>query len=224
MKELTDVMPIELQEAFQSSCYDDLAVCGMKFPGNDIYFDFSITLEDEEQTETQVWQLQVKNCPDCKIDMDNIGGDFYFYSDHYLISAVVGPYIELYFKKPTSNPEALVTEIYKIHNVVLEDYIVLEKYINGDNLLNICTSAFGLFARGPKPILKHYFDLLEKANMEPYYYDNNFHQYQDGEKKGTEAIDFKLAVLGGIYFVGEKFTFMRLDKKEPKRRCRWLRF
>ncbi|SEA04771.1 hypothetical protein SAMN05192529_10711 [Arachidicoccus rhizosphaerae] len=224
MKQLTDVMPIELQEVFQSACYDDLAVCAMKFPGSDIYFDFLITLEDGEQTETQVWQLQVKNCPDCKIDMDNIGGDFYFYSDHYLISAVLGPNIELYFKKPAANPEALVADIYKIHKYVLEDHIVLEKYINGDNLLNICTSAFGLFAKGPKTILKYYFECLEKANMSPYYYDNNFQKDQDAEKKGPEAIDFKLAVLGGIYFVGEKFTFIRLDKKEPKRRWRWLWF
>ena len=95
---------------------------------------------------------------------------------------------------------------------MFDNYIQLEKYINGTSLLTLCKSDNGLFARGPKQILKYYFDSLTKAGKEPYYYGDIVAKKWDGEKWIPEDKDLKIAILGGTYFIGQTFVFKRLDK------------
>ena len=215
MTELHDILPNDLKETFHSLDYDEeggLTANSIKYLDNELHFDFSLFLGDIEQNETQLWQLQVLNYRDSKIDIDNLGGYFSFYSDHFLLWEFIDKETELYFKKATDNPERLLADIYSIHNSTFDNYIPLEKFINGNSLLTLCQSNNGLFGRGPKRILNYYFDSLKKAGKEPYFYGDYIAKKWDGEKWVPEDKNLKVALLGGTYFVGQDFKFKRLDK------------
>lgn len=215
LNELNNILPKDLEETFHSLDYDEeggLTVNSIKYLDNDLHFDFSLFLGDIEQNETQLWQLQVLNCRDSKIDIDNLGGYFNFFSDHFLLWEFIDNETELYFKNGTDNPEKLLADIYSIHNSTFENYIPLEKFVNGKNLLTQCKSNNGLFGRGPKGILNYYFDSLNKAGKEPYFYGDYIAKKWDGEKWVPEDKNLKVALLGGSYFIGQDFKFKRLDK------------
>jgi hypothetical protein len=215
MTELHNILPKDLEETFHSLDYDQeggLTVDAVKYLNNEMHFDFSLFLGDIEQNETQLWQLQVLNYRDSKIDIDNLGGYFNFFSDHFLLWEFIDNETELYFKNGTDNPEKLLADIYSIHNSTFENYIPLEKFVNGNNLLTQCKSNNGLFGRGPKRILNYYFDSLNKAGKEPYFYGDYIAKKWDGEKWVPEDKNLKVALLGGTYFVGQDFKFKRLDK------------
>ncbi len=214
MTELNDILPDDLNETFHSLGYDEeysLTARSVTYLDNELHFDFSLYLGDIEQNETQLWQLQVKNYRDSKIDIENFGGYFNFYSDHFLLWEFTDRETELYFKKPTGNPEKLLADIYTIHNAIFDNYISIEKFLNGNNLLTLCNANHGLFARGSKQILKYYFNCLDKAGKEPYFYGDFPPKKWDGEKWVLEDKDLKVAILGGTYFVGQTFNFKRLD-------------
>lgn len=214
MKEIQNILPFDLIEAFDSLGYEEgyLAVQSVKYFENELHFDFSLHLNDPEESETQLWQLQVKDNRDDKIDFEDLGGYFSFYSEHCLLWEFTDVETELYFKKPTDNPEKLLAAIYTIHNTIFDNYISIEKFLNGNNLLTLCNSNNGLFARGPKQILDHYFNSLQEAGNEPYFYGEYFPKKWDGERWMPESKDLKVALLGSTYFVGETFIFKRLDK------------
>lgn len=71
----------------------------------------------------------------------------------------------------------------------------------------------GIFARGPKYILDYYFKALEKAGKEPYYFGEYAAKKWNGEQLVPEDNEFKLALLGGTYFIGQQFMFIPLKNK-----------
>ena len=212
MIELPNILPKDLEDAFRDSDYDgedDLIFRSLKLVDNELHFEFLLCFGDNEINENQLWQLQVKNYRDSKIDIENLGGHFSFYTEHFLLWEFTNQETELYFKKATVNPERLLADIYTIHNTIFDNYISIERYINGHNLLTLCNYNNGLFARGPEKILKYYFDCLKKAGMEPYFYGEYIPKKWDGEKWVLEDQDLKVALLGGTYFVGTDFVFIR---------------
>jgi len=215
MIELTDIFPRELKAIFDSLSYEeegDLKVHLIKYLDNELHFDFSLFLGDQDQNSTQHWQLQVLNYRDSKIDIDNLGSYFHFYSNHFLLWKYIDKETELYFKKKTTNPHKLLSDIYAVHNTVFENYISIEKFLNGKDLLALCKSDIGLFARGPERILKHYYDCLHQAEKEPYFFGDFIPKKWNGEKWIPEDKNFKVAFLGGTYFIGQEFKFKRIDK------------
>jgi len=221
MTELYDILPLELKASFENGDYDDgdpdggLQANSIKYLNNEVHFDFSIYLGYNREYEIQNWQLQVLNYQDSKIDIDNLGCYFNFYSDHFLLWEFNESEVGLYFQKSTLTPELLLSEIYTIHNDIFENYIPLEKYINGHNLLTLCKYNSGIFGSGPKQILNYYFDCLEKAGMEPYYFGETNRPKWDGKKHVPADTDFKLATIGGTYFIGQNFKFVRIDSEDP---------
>ena len=206
MTELFKILPLELEDYFSSINYEGegfLQVNEIKFFNNEMYFNFSIYIGNYEKNEIQYWQLKVINYRDSKIDIENLGGYFEFYSNHFLLWEFIDDEVELYFKNATDSPEILLANIYKIHKHIFNNYISLEKYINGNDLILNCKSRNGLFARGPKNILKLYYNCLEKDNMNPYYLESN--------KNNFKSKNLKVALLGGTYFIGEDFIFTRIN-------------
>jgi len=215
MIELYDILPTDLKETFQSLDYEvggSLIANTIKYLDNELLFDFTLFLGGIEQNENQIWQLQILNCLDSKISIENLAGYFNFYSDHFLLWEFLDNETELYFKKGANNPEKLLADIYSIHNSVFDNHIPLEKFLNGNSLLTLCRSGHGLFARGPKRILKYYFDCLTKAGKEPYYLGDNVATKWDNKKRGSGNKDLKVALIGGTFFIGSDFKFKRLDK------------
>ena len=70
-------------------------------------------------------------------------------------------------------------------------------------LSDLCNSKSGLFATGPKKILKYYFECLERHNRKPNFQNNN---NQPKYKTNTEKT-LKLLKIGGSHFIAENFAF-----------------
>jgi hypothetical protein len=215
MKQLDDILPADLKATFESLDYEEeggLTIQSIKYLNSELHFDFALELDYIEPNEPQLWQLQIKNYRDGKIDLENLGSYFEFYSDHFLLWEYTDAETELYFKKATDNPEKLLADIYTIHNRTFDNYIPLEKFLNGNNLLTLCSYSIGKFARGPKKILSYYFECLEKAGSEPYFYGDFVPKIWSGEQFIQEDKDLKIVTLGSTYFVGKDFFFRRLEK------------
>jgi hypothetical protein len=212
MKEIvdTDIMPAELVAAFGSLDYEEeggLSVHSIKYLENEVHFAFSLFMGKIEPQQDECWQLKILNYRDAKIDIDNLSNYFRFYSDHYLLKEYNNVSTDLYFKRLALNSELLFAEIYEIHHTRFRNLFPLEKYINGGNLLYRCRMESGVFARGPKYILDYYFSALEKAGKEPYYFGEYVAKKWNGKQLVPEEKEFKLALLGGTYFIGQDFEF-----------------
>jgi len=215
MKELNNILPIELEEAFSSVEFENeggLDICSVEYLGNELLFNFSFYLEEHEELKKQFWQLQVKGYRYSKIDLDNFGDFIVFYSEHNLLAEFNDLKTELYFKKKGENPVQLLANIYELHTNIFENLIPIEKYLLNRELLVLCKSDVGLFAKGPKSILKFYFDYLLKAGKEPYFLGEWKPEFWNGTKWIVENVNLKLALIGGTYFIGEDFNFIKLDK------------
>ncbi len=215
MKEINNILPTELEEAFSSVEFENeggLKICSIKYLDNELLFNFSFYLEEQEQLIKQYWQLEVKGYRDSKIDLDNFGDFITFYTEHNLLAEFKDIKTELYFKKKGENPERLLSNIYELHTVVFDNLIPIKKYLHDRQLLMLCKSNNGLFAKGPKSILNFYFDNLQKAGKEPYFLGETKPEYWDGEKWVVDNDDLKLALIGGTYFIGQDFNFRKLEK------------
>ena len=215
MKEIFNILPIELEEAFSSAEFENeggLDICSVEYLEKELLFNFSFYLDELDERKKQFWQLQVEGYRDSKIDLDNFGDFITFYTEHNLLAEFKDIETELYFRKKAENPERLLTNIYELHNIVFDNLIPIQKYLHGRKLLMLCKSDNGLFAKGPKSILKFYFDNLQKAGKEPYFFGETKPKYWDGEKWILDNDDLKLALIGGTYFIGKDFNFKKLDK------------
>ena len=215
MKEIFNILPIELEEAFSSAEFENeggLDICSVEYLENVLLFNFSFYLDELEERKQQFWQLQVEGYRDSKIDLDNFGDFIVFYSEHNLLAEFKDLETELYFKKKGDNPELLLSNIYELHTIVFDNLIPFEKFLRGRQLLMLCKSDTGLFARGPKSILQFYFDNLLKAGKEPYFFGERKPQFWNGQKWIEETDNLKLALIGGTYFIGTDFNFKKLDK------------
>lgn len=101
MKELTGIIPNDLEEVFSSLDYEEdggLTIRSFRYLNKDLHVDFLLYLGDAHKNETQNWRLEVLGYRDSKIDIDNLGGYFNFYSEHYLLSEYIDNHTQLYFK------------------------------------------------------------------------------------------------------------------------------
>jgi len=214
VKEITNILPIELEEAFNSVEFENeggLAVCSVEYLDNEFVLNFSFYADEFEERKKQLWQLQVKGYRDSRIDIDNLGDFITFYSEHNLLAEYNDIETELYFKKKGNNPEHLLTEIYELHTIVFDNLIPIEKFLKDRQLLMLCKSDTGLFAKGPKSILNFYFDKLQKAGKEPYFFGQRKPQFWNGQKWTEEHENLKLALIGGTYIIGQEFNFVKLN-------------
>lgn len=208
MNEIHTIIPIELNEIFESLEYEegDLIINGITFSGNNAELNLFLKLDYGNDVVFQNWKMITENCVDLKIDFDEIGQYFKFYDQHFLLSSFDDVSSELYIKNEAKNNEKLFAELCNLHYEIFENLFNLDKFIVETNLLERCKINNGIFARGPKAILDYYFKILEKFGTQPYYFENS----RNLEKQETFK-KFKLCVLGKNYFIGTDFKFQRID-------------
>lgn len=202
-----DFLPKELINVFDSLEYEEngyLDVSSFDFVNDDVIFKFALCLGDTESRKSQLWQVKIMNYRDFNINFENINNYFKCYTDHIALKQYEVPFYELYFKSSGNNAELLYVEIMKLHRDVFNNFIST-KYINAD-LRMLCKAKSGLFARGAKPVLEYYYECLQRAGKEPYFYKPNIRCEQDELKNSR----YKLISLGSIYFIGSDFIFEKL--------------
>ena len=213
MIEIQNILPSDLEEAFSSIAYEEegsIKVQSINFNDENSIVDFTIKNGYSDENETQNWQMQIFGYRTSKIDLENLGDQFYFYSDHFLLWEFIDKETELYFKKSSDNPEKLLVDIYNLHNYAFDNLIPVSKFINSYDVVSIGEAESGLFAKGPKQLLHYYYNILAKNNKEPYFYGDYEPMIWDGEKFNPEEKNLKLALIGETYFIGKDIKFNRL--------------
>lgn len=200
-----DFLPLKLIDIFNSLEYEEegnLQIESIYFIEEDILFNFSLYPGIKDSKEIQYWEVRIKNYKDFNINFNETHNYFEFYSNHIALQQYKLPPYELYFKNMGFNPELLYIDIVRLHRDVFNNFIST-KYIQTD-LMTLCNSNYGLFARGAKPILEYYFESLKRAGKKPYFYKPNIRCEQDDLNINYS---YKLISLGSIYFIGTDFIF-----------------
>ena len=149
----------------------------------------------------QIWRL---NTTEIKKEKIVINWATYpeIYSDHFLLYEFLDSYVELYYNSKAIDSERLFIELYTKHEALFGKWIDFESYIyvpKGYSML--CSAQNGLFARGPKTILKEYEKCLISNGIKTTYIGEIESEYKM----------LKLLILGDSYFIGENFEFKRID-------------
>jgi hypothetical protein len=173
-----------------------MVISGLTYQDKDLVITFNLFPSSDRQTK-QVWELKIKNIADEKFTR-SWTTHFSFYSDHFLLYEFTDPYTDLYFNGKATVPEKLFVDLYKSHLKTYSQDFPFAYGINGaTDIFNLCKTASGLFARGPKTIMEKYQICLAKHNIK-----SNF---IGGLTKPEHKL--KLLVFGESYFIGEEFLF-----------------
>jgi len=199
-------LPRELEMVFASLDYEEegwLIEKNLSFSEDKLQFDFVLHLGDEEKTKQQ-WQMIIEGYKTSRFYPEKLGSYFQYYDHHFLLWEFQNIWTELYVKKKSINPEALLADLCVTHQKSFGNFLPLGKFFNGaNNFLELCNSGFGLFSKGPKKILDVYYDCLQRAGTEPYFFGQS--------NPGLENSDLKLLIIGDCYFIGNNFHFRRSE-------------
>lgn len=203
MESIKSNLPDELMKTLNCREFDDeagLLIESLNYVEQDLYFNFSINFYEKE-TDPHLWEVVVKNIEEECIKRDwtqNLS----IYTEHILLLKYHDPYMELYLKGTTNQDEKLFIEIYNSINALSDNPDHISEYILPPQAIyKLCNQGDGLFARGPKTVMKLYADKLTKHNIKPIFIG-------DENKKNKDA-GLKLLELGKSYFVGSDFLFKR---------------
>ena len=115
MKELQNILPIELEDAFSSPEFENdgrLEICSVEYLENELFLNFSFYSDEHDERRKQYWQLSVNGYIESKIG--DFGSFMSFYSEHILLAEFQDIETELYFKRKGDYPELLLTSIFGI--------------------------------------------------------------------------------------------------------------
>lgn len=200
--ELANELPQELKNTFNMVEYVEdggIIIESVKYIDNNLLIEFTLSF-GSYQLDNQLWQI---NISDIKKEIIRLewGSTLEIYSDHFLLYDYIDTYTELYFTGKANNPEKLFIDLFSIHFALYGNQLEFGTYINNQQgIFKLCTYDNGLFARGPKKILKQYESCLNMHGIRTNYIGT----------QECDDIDLKLLLFGNSYFIGEKFTFKRI--------------
>lgn len=204
---ILDILPPTLKKLVESSNFENLGgITINKFERNSNDLTITFTITDgvrEEGEEDQLWELSIQGVQATKVVIESTE-QLSFYEDHFLLREYTEAWTSLYFNGEAEHPDRLLADIYGAHRANFGNWIEIEKYLNPlFSLSKLCTSPFGLFAKGPKSILEVYSDCLDKCHLNPHFLDSNT-MVKEPEPP------LRLLIIGDSYFIGEIFSFKRV--------------
>lgn len=210
MSVLNGIIPQELLTITDSLNFEEdgyMLITSLDYFADDLNVEFIVNPGgfEEDGRKNQLWQLQAGNLKTEKLDV-GWTQDLICYSDHYLLLDYTSYWTELYFRGKTADPNKLLADIYTTHKKAFDNWIDVEKYLSlKPDLLSLCSSGFGLFAKGPEDIMAVYEACLIAHGMNPHY---------SGKYKGPDShlgdTPLKLLIFGDSYFIAESFEFTRI--------------
>lgn len=196
-----EAFPKELTNVLDSPEFDNEAGIMMEsaqFTEYGVDFRFSIRFFEDPQ---QMWSIRIEGVKEEKLVRDWTQS-IALYSKHPLLLGHAETYTELYFKGTTSQPNGLFTELFKRIIELSEEMEEVLPYILTPNRINeVSQQRFGLFARGPKTILKIYEQCLKEYGIHAYYISEYEQSINDR--------NLKLFKLGDSYIIAQSFLFKR---------------
>jgi hypothetical protein len=202
MNSIKDILPEELSKTLISPQFDDeagLLIESVIFTEEDDILTFSIRLDEDEPQET--WEVIISGLEEEQI-IRNWSQTIEVYKEHILLLEYHDIYTELYFKGVATNSETLFIDIFQSLTQLSDNRADVAKYILSPEIIRkLGVQGYGLFARGPKTILRVYEQCLVRQGIKPIFI---------GEiEPSNENKSLKLLKLGDSYFIGKNFLFER---------------
>ena len=202
---IKDFLPEDLSKILNSSEFDDEAgmlIESVKYIDEDLVVGFSIRFDKDKGMATQLWQINVIGLEEEHIKR-NWMQSIDFYSNHILLLEYHDIHTELYFNGTTGNAQDLYLDIIQSLLQLSTNWADISKYLFSPKTINeLSQQGYGLFARGPKTVLRIYKQCLVKHGIK-----SNF----IGEFEPTPANkSLKLLQLGESFFIAHSFFFERI--------------
>jgi hypothetical protein len=197
-------LPIELLSVLNSPEFDDEAgilIKSVEYIDEDLIVIFLINFGGHMPDQT--WQVNIAGVKEERI-IRNWSETLVLYNQHPLLLEYIDTQTELYFKGATTEWRNLFIDIFEMVSELAEDRADILQYIFSPQMIKEKSQyGHGLFARGPKTILKIYEQCLVKYGIYAYYL---------GERECSEDDkELKLLQIGDSFTIGKNFTF---EKKE----------
>jgi len=197
-----ETLPKELNEILNSAEFDDEAgilIESVTFIGEDLHLIFSIRFDGD--ISHQLWKVIINDIEDEQITRNwtqSIG----IYEEHPLLLEYIDTHTELYFNGASNNWQELFIDIFQSLMSMVDSINDISSYLFSTERINeLSLQNYGLFARGPKTILRIYEQCLLKQGIKPIYI---------GEVEPTSKNkSLKLLKLGDSHFIGQNFQFER---------------
>lgn len=207
------MLPKELAELFDANDPNDLfcRVENLKYENDAICAHFSVRPYSEEPR-MQRWRVQTIGLLKFRIE-DHYASELSEHEEH----PYLWPYnelgAELYIKRRSKDPRALFIQLSEIHRKTLGGSCPIETHFNvGTDLLQLCASEYGLFAKGPLPLLRSYAAALIETGCEPYFFGENEPRRWDGFQWRSIKACNRLLLFGNSWVVAQSFTWDSLTE------------
>jgi hypothetical protein len=199
-----DTLPNELNDVLNSPEFDDeagIVIESVNFAEKDISLIFSIRFDSD--TSQQFWQLTVSDVEDERIVNEWVES-IHVYKEHILLLEYNDNYAELYFNGTTGQSQELFVDIFQSLMKLSGNLSDISKYVLSlEAVSTLSSQGYGLFARGPKTILKVYAACISKYGIKPVFI---------GEiESSPENKAMKLLKMGNSYVIGHTFEFERME-------------
>jgi hypothetical protein len=200
-----NLLPAELNEVLNSPEFDDdsgLLIQSLKFIEESLVITFAIKYLEDKEMPDELWNIIVNGIEE-ECVKTNWTQDINIYKSHALLLEYTDIHTELYFRRTTNRSQELFIDIFNSIRRLSKDKTFISKYIFSPvSIDKLSRQDYGLFARGPKTILKLYAECLSKYGIKPIFI---------GEYAKQKPL--KLLIFGDSYFIGENFLFEKLVSK-----------
>jgi hypothetical protein len=202
---IVETLPSELLDVLKSPEFDDEAgilIESVQYSDDDLCLTFTIRFYDNV-SQQQLWQVKVEDVKDEKI-VRNWTQSIELYKTHPILLEYTDVHTELYFKGLTRQSHELFIDIFESVIQLSSNIEDVLQYIFTPNRVNeLSQQGYGLFASGPKTVLKIYEQCLIKYNIHAYFV-SEYEQSKENQK-------LKYFKLGNSYVIGKTFLFKRLS-------------
>lgn len=212
MKTLQEVLPLYVSQILDSLEFDDEAavvIKSVKFEEENLCLTFCFRFSDDKELSDQFWQIIAHGVEEERVlqewvqGTDEVNEPIVLYTQHPLLLEHIDTHAELYIKGTTDDWKSLFTDIYQALLDFNSNTEYLTKYIfSPKEIKRLSSQGHGLFARGPKTILKIYEQCLIRQGIKPIYIG--------GGDRSEEKKSLKLLKIGNSYVIGKSFHFERI--------------
>ena len=202
------VLPTEILEVLQDAEFESIGrilVEKLEYSQNQLVVRLRLTVWNE--LTDQLWDMVVEK-PVSKLLAEAEAGNIEIYDDHYLLWEFNDQCTELYVNGNSAKASEYVgAKFYALHSAAFGEWLPLEKYINKAGLFTAVQMPQGLFAQGPKKILKQYESWLNELGKPAYLFEGDGLIARNVKKDDS---NLQLLLLDDSYFIGKRFVFRKV--------------
>jgi hypothetical protein len=170
----------------------------------------TVSLSDLSQEDTQLWKVTLIGLREFLVRRS--WGEVEVSADHVLSRQFNDQRFGMSFLGKPSSKWELIGQLYSVHRKLVGDFLPLEKYLTNLQAIEFPIGrGFGHLGDGPEFLMTAYAEVLKANGVEPNLYQPFDKKWFDGLKPRDSNPQLSTMILGGSYWVAEKFEETRLS-------------